>query len=79
MNAIRRNSFDFHCGLLSVSIVFDEDALTYIKGNDHAVLQMALAALYYLKDLSPDFKDCLTAIYGVESAHCRTSILIHVQ
>ena len=30
-----------------------------IEGNDLAVLQMALAAnyaLYYLKDLSPDFK-----------------------
>jgi hypothetical protein len=40
-----------------------------IEGNDLAVLQMALAAnyaLYYLKDLSPDFKDCLTTICGVE-------------
>jgi len=72
MNAIRRNSFDFHCGLLSVSIVFDEDALTYIKGNDHAVLQMALAAndaMCYAKDLSTDFKYCLFAICGAESAY----------
>ncbi len=68
---IRRNSFHLNKVSKNISIVFDQQVLPYIKGKDHAVLQMALGSddtSCYLKQLSPEFKDCLLAIGGAESA-----------
>jgi hypothetical protein len=55
-----------------VSIVFDEHILPYVTGYDHDVLQMALVAerdsCRLLKLLSAEFKDCLLAIGGPQTA-----------
>ena len=68
---IRRNSFHLNKDSKTISIVFDHQVLPFIKGKDHAVLQMALGSddtSCYLKQLSPELKDCLLAIGGAESA-----------
>ena len=53
-----------------VSIVLDEQVLPYLGQKDQEVLQIALCAhdnSSYLKELSPELKDCLLAIGGAES------------
>jgi hypothetical protein len=54
-----------------VSAVFEEQALPYLKRKDQEVLQIASCVDdtgSYLKELSPEIKDCLSAIGGAESA-----------
>jgi hypothetical protein len=58
--------------LNGVSIIVDKSVLPYIKGSDHDVLEKALSATDtspYLKDLSLEFKSCLFAICGADSAN----------
>ena len=55
-----------------VYAVFDEQVLPYLKEKDQEVLQIASCVVddpsRYLKELSPELKDCLLAIGGKESA-----------
>ena len=54
-----------------VSVVFDEHVLPYLKRKDQEVLKIASCAddtSRYLKELSPQLKDCLLAIGGAGSA-----------
>ena len=54
-----------------VFAVFDEQVLPYLKEKDQEVLQIASCVVddpsRYLKELSPELKDCLLAIGGKES------------
>ena len=52
-----------------VYAVFDEEALPYLKEKDRNVLQIASCdydTSRYLKEFSPELKDCLLAISGEE-------------
>ena len=54
-----------------VSVVFDEQVLPHLKGMDQEVLKNASCVddtSRYLKELSPQLKDCLLAICGAGSA-----------
>ena len=52
-----------------VCVEFDVHVLPYLKIKDQEVLQIAANdPNRYLKELSPEFKDCLLAIGGAESA-----------
>ena len=54
-----------------VSVVFDEQVLPHLKGMDQEVLKNASCVddtSRYLKELSPQLKDCLLAIGGAGSA-----------
>ncbi len=68
----RKNAFHISADSGPVSIVFDEHILPYVTGYDHDVLQMALVAKHdscrLLKLLSAEFKDCLLAINGPQTA-----------
>jgi len=63
-----------------VYAVFDEQVLPYLKENDQEVLQIASCVVddpsRYLKELSPELKDCLLAIGGKDSAPLQCLSLI---
>ena len=68
-----QSSFLLNADSLPISIVFDDSVLHFMKGQDLEVLRKALSAAnsdanHYLKELSPEFKDCLLALGGAESA-----------
>lgn len=71
MASIRGNRFLLNRDSIPISIVFDDRVLPFFSGSDLDNLRVALSASdanQFLKEFSPDFKHCVYAICGANSA-----------